>query len=201
MNKDYLTNLTFGITFLNLAIVGILALDFECTFSTVVRLGSLSCNMLMGILLLFNKKSISVHSPLYKPFWLLMIIFNIMIVKMIDISRPAVCFPSFLFVAGLVAVVFSLFSLGSSFAVTPMSSEVKTRFAYSLVRHPMYLGESLMVLSCTLATRSLWSFPIFLLFAASVVFRVREEENLLLESEQYRQYCEKTRWRIIPFIW
>lgn len=201
MNRDYLTNLTFGITFLDLAIVGVTALKLECTFHTVVRLGSLLCNLMMGALLLFNKRSVSAHSPLYKPFWLLMIICNMLIVKMIDGGQPAVGLPSVIFVIGLVAVVFSLFSLGGSFAVTPMSSEVKTRFAYSLVRHPMYLGESMMVLACVLATRDLISIPVFLLFVLSVVLRIREEEALLVKSEQYRRYCASTRWRIIPFVW
>lgn len=201
MNKDYLTNLTFGITFLNLAIVGITALNLECTFQTVVRLGSVLCNLMMGTLLLFNKRSVSAHGPLYKPFWLLMIICNMLIVKMIDGEQPALSVASFLFVTGLVAVLFSLFSLGGSFAVTPMSSEVKTRFAYGLVRHPMYLGESVMVMACVLATRNLLSIPVFLLFVLSVVLRIREEEALLVKSEQYRLYCTSTRWRIIPFVW
>ena len=201
MNRDYLTNLTFGITFLNLAIVGITALNLECTFQTVVRLGSVLCNLMMGTLLLFNKRSVSAHGPLYKPFWLLMIICNMLIVKMIDGEQPALSVASFLFVTGLVAVLFSLFSLGGSFAVTPMSSEVKTRFAYGLVRHPMYLGESVMVMACVLATRNLLSIPVFLLFVLSVVLRIREEEALLVKSEQYRLYCTSTRWRIIPFVW
>lgn len=201
MNKDYLTNLTFGITFLNLATVGITALNLECTFHTVVRLGSILCNLMMGTLLLFNKRSVSAHSPLYKPFWLMMIICNVMIVKMIDSEQPAMSVASVLFVVGLVAVLFSLFSLGGSFAVTPMSSEVKTRFAYGIVRHPMYLGEILMVLACVLATRNLLSIPVFLLFVLSVVLRIREEEALLMKSERYRLYCAGTRWRIIPFVW
>lgn len=201
MNKDYLTNLTFGITFLNLAIVGITALNLECTFQTVVRLGSVLCNLMMGTLLFFNKRSVSAHGPLYKPFWLLMIICNMLIVKMIDGEQPALSVASVLFVTGLVAVLFSLFSLGGSFAVTPMSSEVKTRFAYGLVRHPMYLGESVMVMACVLATRNLLSIPVFLLFVLSVVLRIREEEALLVKSEQYRLYCTSTRWRIIPFVW
>ena len=201
MNKDYLTNLTFGITFLNLAIVGITALNLECTFQTVVRLDSVLCNLMMGTLLLFNKRSVSAHGPLYKPFWLLMIICNMLIVKMIDGEQPALSVASVLFVTGLVAVLFSLFSLGGSFAVTPMSSEVKTRFAYGLVRHPMYLGESVMVMACVLATRNLLSIPVFLLFVLSVVLRIREEEALLVKSEQYRLYCTSTRWRIIPFVW
>ena len=124
-----------------------------------------------------------------------------LIVKMIDGEQPALSIASVLFVTGLVAVLFSLFSLGGSFAVTPMSSEVKTRFAYGLVRHPMYLGESVMVMACVLATRNLLSIPVFLLYVLSVVLRIREEEALLVKSEQYRLYCTSTRWRIIPFVW
>ena len=201
MNRNYLTNLTFGITFLNLTIVGIMALSFEPTFMTVVRFGSMLCNLFMGLMLLFNRRSVSLHSPLYRPYWLAMIVFNALVVKMVDGECPAISVSSLIFAFGLVLVAFSLFSLGRSFAVTPMSSQVKTGFMYAFVRHPMYLGESFMVLACVFAARTYWSLLLFALFLLAMVLRIHEEERLLLNFDDYRKYCSRTPWRLLPFVW
>ena len=201
MNRDYLTNVLFGVTFLNLALVGLAALKFQCSFLALVRLGALSCNLLMGVALLFNKKSVSGNMPLYKPYWLGMIICNIIIVKQIT---PHCSYPglvSSFFIIGLSVVLVSIVSMGKSFSVTPMISKIRTRFAYSYVRHPMYLGESLMLASCTVTSNLYLSMPVFLFYMYFVVKRIKEEELLLQKSESYRKYCSDTPWRLFPYVW
>ncbi len=201
MNKSSIINLTFGITLLNLAIVGLCNIVIADTFYTVVRLGALFCNCIMGILLLINKTSTAEKSPLHEPYWLGMIICNIIIIKFISPIHPCYGVFSSLFLLGLVIVVISLFSINNSFAVTAMKSEIKTRFAYSFVRHPIYLGESIMVLSCVLAAMSWVVIPTFLLYMYFTVKRIQSEESLLLEVEAYSDYCKMTRWRLLPFVW
>ena len=201
MSRDYLSNLIFGATFLNLTIVGICTLDLCCTFLTVVRLGAVICNLSMGIILIFNNRSKAESSPLYKPYWLGMIVCNIIAVKMVDISYPAISISSLIYLAGVVIVMTSLFSLGCSFAVTPMLSKIKTRYIYKLVRHPMYLGESIMLLSCTIAGETMVSVLWFFLYMVMTLLRIQEEEKLLSQTEQYKRYCSNTRWRLIPYVW
>ena len=201
MNKDYLSNLTFGATFLNLTMVGIYTLIFSDTFLTVVRLGAIICNFIMGVILILNNSSKAKSSPLYKPYWLGMILCNIFIVKMIENSCPAIHIASLLYAIGFIIVMLSLFSLGQSFAVTPMLSKIKTQYIYRYVRHPMYLGESMMLFSCVLASETIMSILIFFLYIANTLLRIQEEEKLLLQTDEYKEYCSKTRWKLFPYIW
>lgn len=201
MNLRNFTNIAFGITFLNLALVGLCALTLDATFPTLVRLGALICNITMGGLLLSSHPASSASSPLDKPYWLGAIICNAAIVKNINDAQPFHCISSFLFIIGLSFTLFSLYSLGRSFAVTPMHSKIKTHKAYTLVRHPIYLGESIMILSCVLATSAISSYITFVLYLLITALRIREEEALLLNEPQYQNFCKKTRWKILPFVW
>ena len=73
---------------------------------------------------------------------------------------------------------------------------------YAIVRHPMYLGVLLMLLFTPLALGSYWALIFFLPLFPLIVFRLlNEEEVLLRELPGYEEYCQKTRYRLFPFIW
>jgi protein-S-isoprenylcysteine O-methyltransferase Ste14 len=66
----------------------------------------------------------------------------------------------------------------------------------------MYLGVLLMYLSTPLALGSYWALIFFLPLLPLIVARLlNEEEVLLRELPGYKEYCQKTRYRLIPFIW
>jgi protein-S-isoprenylcysteine O-methyltransferase Ste14 len=89
-------------------------------------------------------------------------------------------------------------------AVIEVTNEQKviTTGPYSVVRHPMYAGAILLLLFTPLALGS-WiaipfPFPLFLV----VAFRSLEEEKFLLVNlSGYAAYCQKVRYRLVPFIW
>lgn len=73
---------------------------------------------------------------------------------------------------------------------------------YALVRHPMYLGTSIMWLATPIALGSYWALPVFLILPLVLVYRIRNEEEVLLrELPGYREYTQKVRYRLIPGIW
>ena len=73
---------------------------------------------------------------------------------------------------------------------------------YGIVRHPMYFATLLLFLSMPLVLGSIYSFLIFLVYPFIIAKRIRgEEEFLEKELDSYREYKQKVRYRMIPFIW
>jgi protein-S-isoprenylcysteine O-methyltransferase Ste14 len=73
---------------------------------------------------------------------------------------------------------------------------------YRLVRHPMYLGSLVMLLSTPLALGSYFAWPAFALLIPIYVLRLLNEEKVLRqELLGYSEYCLATRFRLVPFVW
>lgn len=73
---------------------------------------------------------------------------------------------------------------------------------YGVVRHPMYFSSVLLFLSMPLVLGSWIGFLIFLLYPILLVKRIRNEEKVLEEGlPGYREYMQRVRYRMFPFIW
>jgi len=73
---------------------------------------------------------------------------------------------------------------------------------YGLVRHPMYSATLLLFLSMPLVLGSVYAFLIFLAYPFIIAKRIRHEEALLeKELDGYREYRQKVKYRLIPFVW
>ena len=73
---------------------------------------------------------------------------------------------------------------------------------YGIVRHPMYSATVLMFLSMPLVLGSLPSFVIMLAYIPIIVKRISNEEKVLMnELCGYREYCNRVKYRLIPFVY
>ena len=73
---------------------------------------------------------------------------------------------------------------------------------YGVVRHPMYSATLLLFLAMPLVLGSVFSFVIFLTYPFIIAKRIKGEEELLEnELEGYREYKQKVKYRMIPFVW
>ena len=73
---------------------------------------------------------------------------------------------------------------------------------YGIVRHPMYSVTLLLFLSMPIVLGSVYAFLIFLVYPFIIAKRIRHEEELLeKELPGYREYKQKVKFRLIPFIW
>ena len=73
---------------------------------------------------------------------------------------------------------------------------------YGIIRHPMYSVTLLLFLAMPLILGSIHAFVIFLVYPFIIAGRIKNEE-MLLENELagYREYKEKVKYRLIPFVW
>ena len=73
---------------------------------------------------------------------------------------------------------------------------------YGIVRHPMYFATTLLFLSFPIILGSWISFAIFCFFPFLLVKRIKNEEEVLENGlEGYKEYKQKVKYRMIPFVW
>ena len=73
---------------------------------------------------------------------------------------------------------------------------------YGIVRHPMYIATLIMFVAMPLVLGSWWSLVIVAFYIPLIVIRILDEEKLLhKELNGYDEYCQKVRWRLLPFLW
>ena len=73
---------------------------------------------------------------------------------------------------------------------------------YGIVRHPMYTSTIFLFLSMPLVLDSMLSFIVMLVYPIIIIFRIRNEEKVL-ENELigYKEYKEKVKYKLIPYLW
>ena len=73
---------------------------------------------------------------------------------------------------------------------------------YGIVRHPLYTSTIFLFLSMPLILGSIISFIIFLSYIFIIVKRIKNEEQVLTKDlKDYKEYNEKVKYKLIPYIW
>jgi protein-S-isoprenylcysteine O-methyltransferase Ste14 len=73
---------------------------------------------------------------------------------------------------------------------------------YSIIRHPGYFGYMACFLYAPFLLSSFYVIPPALCGVIVVVLRTKYEDNLLTEQlNGYKEYQQKTKYRLIPFVW
>ena len=73
---------------------------------------------------------------------------------------------------------------------------------YGIVRHPMYMATTLLFLMMPLVLASPISFAIMLLYIPLIAKRIRNEEVVLEQGlEGYKEYKQRVKYKVLPFIW
>ncbi|BBZ51514.1 isoprenylcysteine carboxylmethyltransferase family protein [Mycobacterium heidelbergense] len=94
----------------------------------------------------------------------------------------------------------------NSYAAATVTVEAGQQVAsgglYKFVRHPMYVGNVIMMVGMPLALGSYWGLLFVIPGVAVLVFRILDEEKLLAqELAGYREYTQRVRYRLVPNVW
>lgn len=80
--------------------------------------------------------------------------------------------------------------------------KVITTGPYRFIRHPMYAGATILLLSLPVALGSLYALiPAAFCVIFIIIRTVLEDKTLHKELEGYVEYAQKTKHRLLPGIW
>lgn len=121
-----------------------------------------------------------------------------------DIATAFVFISDILVIVGFI-IVFFVFK-GNSYTSATIETEkeqtVISTGPYRVVRHPMYAGALLLLLFTPLALNSYLAEIPAVLLCIMIVIRLLDEEKFLLKNlKGYKEYCAKTHYHLIPYIW
>jgi protein-S-isoprenylcysteine O-methyltransferase Ste14 len=95
-------------------------------------------------------------------------------------------------------------SAGRGFTPLPKPAErgeLIERGPYGVVRHPVYSGGLLVAAGISLAL-SPWSLVVSAILAVVWALKASVEERFLIERyPAYAEYCARTRYRLVPFLY
>lgn len=118
---------------------------------------------------------------------------------------PAVVIVADLLVAIGFFIIFQTFKVNSFAAATiaiQPDQKVATTGPYRLVRHPMYVGMLFVLSFLPIALGSYWGLLIAPFIFLTIVWRLLDEEQYLSKNlPGYAEYCQSTRYRLIPSVW
>jgi protein-S-isoprenylcysteine O-methyltransferase Ste14 len=111
-------------------------------------------------------------------------------------------FASFLLlIAGMTFATCSLLALARSMSIMPEARQLVTRGPYSLVRHPLYLGEVVAAAGVAMQYLMPWALVVLAAHCFFQFERMKNEERVLMEAfPEYKDYMAQTA-RLLPGLY
>ncbi|MBT3283558.1 isoprenylcysteine carboxylmethyltransferase family protein [Candidatus Bathyarchaeota archaeon] len=118
---------------------------------------------------------------------------------------PMIVVGTTMFVIGLIITVRAQMTISTNYSWTLEIRDGHTLVEsglYKYVRHPIYTGTLIRLISIPVFTSSLPGFILSLLSIPVLNYRIGLEEGMLIEEfgEEYERYKERT-WRLFPYIY
>lgn len=153
--------------------------------------------------MLFRRPPVRVTpNPLY---WLLAFVatyWNLLTAGLTGPGRPLVSrgVTGLLALFGLVIVIIARIELGRNIGLVPAQRKLITSGIYGLVRHPIYAGGFVLIISVMLRSYSPLNTVLFSLGMLWFAIKSVVEENFLRSDPEYAAYMQRVRWRWVPGV-
>ena len=118
-----------------------------------------------------------------------------------ELSTPLYVVSTLLIVGGIGFALYAVIELGRSLSMLPEARRLVTNGPYSVIRHPLYLGEAIALVGITLQYLSPWALALLLLQCIFQLERMKNEELVLSRVfPEYRDYAAHT-VRLLPGVY
>ena len=121
-----------------------------------------------------------------------------------DIPIQAIILADVIILLGYLIIffVFKQNSYASRIVEVNEHQKVVSTGLYAIVRHPMYVGVLVMFIPTPIALGSYLGLVPMATIPLAIVMRIINEEKVLCRDlPGYKEYCHKTKYRLLPFIW
>jgi protein-S-isoprenylcysteine O-methyltransferase Ste14 len=104
---------------------------------------------------------------------------------------------------GASVAAYALVSLGRNFSLVPEARDLVSGAIYGVVRHPIYLAESLMIVGALVGDAQLTALIGTVIVIGLQIYRIRVEESLLGSAfpASFAAFTRRTKYRLIPLVW
>lgn len=107
---------------------------------------------------------------------------------------------SAMILAGFVIHVGAKLNLRRSFGLVPADRGLQAEGLYRFVRHPMYAGYMVTHMGFLIAAPAIWNAFAYTVCWGLLATRMILEERFLSLNPDYRAYCSKVRFRLVPGV-
>jgi protein-S-isoprenylcysteine O-methyltransferase Ste14 len=147
---------------------------------------------------IMRSKPITISAEFYD--WLIAIVGTFLPLLFRPTDTGIVPMAKHVIMAGSFFQILGVISLNRSFALVAANRTIKTQWMYGVVRHPIYASYCITLLGYVLTYTSIENALIYVLSMAFLFLRILSEEKHLNVDDCYKNYTQKVRYKLIPFI-
>jgi protein-S-isoprenylcysteine O-methyltransferase Ste14 len=103
-------------------------------------------------------------------------------------------------VTGMYIQISAKVALGLSFGIVAANRGVRVSGPYRFVRHPMYAGYAITHVGLLLAMPNGINALLYACALLLQIVRIKREERVLMQDQQYRDFSARVRYRLLPGV-
>jgi protein-S-isoprenylcysteine O-methyltransferase Ste14 len=165
-----------------------------------------------GLMLLVNEALVAILTILHRPALSVDRSAKAGLVTLVSVTGPVLlrtgaadalapdALTALVSLSGLAIVIAAKLTLGRSFGLVPANRGVVAQGPYQIVRHPIYAGYLITHVAFLLAHPDAMNIALVALADSALVIRALLEERVLEHDEQYRVYCSRVGWHLVPGV-